>query len=102
MNLPLQSGTGLCSLPKFRRKHKIILSMSEKPEFMGVKFGLALREEHRLRVLENKCGGRYLCFRGSKREGGWRKLHDDWLHNLYCSQNSVCVNENETHTGMGH
>jgi hypothetical protein len=43
--------------------------MSEKPYFMGVKFGLALREEHRLRVLENKRGGRYLCFRGRKRQG---------------------------------
>jgi hypothetical protein len=36
---------------------------------MGVKFGLTLREEHRLRVPENKCGGRYFCFKGSKRQG---------------------------------
>jgi hypothetical protein len=43
--------------------------MSEKPEFMDVNFGLTLREEQRLRELENKCGGRYLCFRGSKRQG---------------------------------
>lgn len=43
--------------------------MWEKREFMGMKCGLALREEHWLGVLENKCGGRYLCFIGSKREG---------------------------------
>jgi len=36
---------------------------------MGVKFGLAFREELRLRVLENRCGGIYLCFRGGKRHG---------------------------------
>jgi len=36
---------------------------------MGVKFGLALREEHRLSVLQNKCGGRYLCSREEKRQG---------------------------------
>jgi hypothetical protein len=43
--------------------------MSEKPEFMGVKFGLTFREERRLRVLENRRGRIYLCFRGSKRQG---------------------------------
>jgi len=40
---------------------------------MGVKFGLAFREELRLRVLENRCGGIYLCFRGGKRHRGLEK-----------------------------
>jgi hypothetical protein len=42
-----------------------------------------LREEHRLRVYEN----RVLRIFGPKREedGSWRKLHNDELHSLYSS-----------------
>jgi hypothetical protein len=48
-----------------------------------------LREEHRLRVFEN----RVLRIFGPKREedGSWRKLHHDELHNLYSSPNIVRV-----------
>jgi hypothetical protein len=45
---------------------------------------LTLREEHRLRVFENMV----LRIFGPKRDeetGGWRKLHDEELHNLYSS-----------------
>jgi hypothetical protein len=46
-----------------------------------------LREEHRLRVFEN----RVLRIFGPKREEDrlWRKLHNDGLHNLYSSLNIV-------------
>jgi hypothetical protein len=43
---------------------------------------LTLREEHRLRVFEN----RVLRIFGPKRDevmGGWRKLHNEELHGLY-------------------
>jgi hypothetical protein len=46
---------------------------------MSVKLGLSLREQHRLRVFENKV----LKICGPKRKevsGGWRKLHNDELH----------------------
>jgi hypothetical protein len=48
-----------------------------------------LREEHRLRVFEN----RVLRIFGPKREeeGSWRKLHNDELHSLYSSPNIVRV-----------
>jgi hypothetical protein len=48
-----------------------------------------LREEHRLRVFEN----RGLRIFGPKREedGSWRKLHNDEPHNLYSSSNIVRV-----------
>jgi hypothetical protein len=41
-----------------------------------------LREEHRLRVFENRELRRIF---GPKREadGSWRKLHNDELHSLY-------------------
>jgi hypothetical protein len=49
-----------------------------------------LREEHRLRVSENRVLRRIF---GPKREedGSWRKLHNDELHNLYSSPNIVRV-----------
>jgi hypothetical protein len=51
-------------------------------------WSLTLREENRLRVLENRVLGIF----GPKREavaGGWRRLHDEELHNLYTSTNSI-------------
>jgi hypothetical protein len=49
---------------------------------------LTLREEHRLRVFEN----RVMRIFGPKRDemmGGWRKLHDEELHNLYSSPSII-------------
>jgi hypothetical protein len=47
-----------------------------------------LREEHRLKVFENRVLRR-IC--GPKREedGPWRKLHNDELHSLYSSPNII-------------
>jgi hypothetical protein len=50
---------------------------------------LILREEHRLRVFENRVLRR-IC--GPKRDdvtGDWRKLHNEELHNLYSSPNII-------------
>jgi hypothetical protein len=45
-------------------------------------WSLTLREEHGLRVFENRVLRRIF---GPKREedGSWRKLHNDELHSLY-------------------
>jgi hypothetical protein len=53
-------------------------------------WALTLREEHRLRVFENRVLRRIF---GPKREedGSCRKLHNDELHNLYSSPNIVRV-----------
>jgi hypothetical protein len=52
-------------------------------------WSLTLREEHRLRIFEN----RVLRIFRTKREanGSWRKLHNDELHSLYPSPNIVRV-----------
>jgi hypothetical protein len=51
---------------------------------MGAKLGLlTLREEHRLRVFENRVLRRIF---GPKRDGvtgDWRKLHNKELHSFY-------------------
>jgi hypothetical protein len=50
---------------------------------------LALREEHRLRVFENRV---LRGIFGPKRDevtGEWRKLHNEELHNLYSSPDII-------------
>jgi hypothetical protein len=62
-------------------------------------WSLTLREEHRLRVFEN----RVLIF-GPKREEDrlWRKLHNDELHSLYSSPNIVRVIKSRRMRWAGH
>jgi hypothetical protein len=59
-----------------------------------------LREEHRLRVFEN----RVLRINEPKREedGSWRKLHNDELHSLYSSPNIVRVIKSRRISWAGH
>jgi hypothetical protein len=53
---------------------------------MGAKLGLlTLREEHRLRVFENRVLRRIFEQKRDEVTGDWRKLHDEELHNLYSS-----------------
>jgi hypothetical protein len=50
---------------------------------------LRVREEHKLRVFENRVLRRIF---GQKRDGemgGWRKLHNEELHNLYSSPSKI-------------
>ena len=52
-------------------------------------WSLILREEHRLRVSENRVLRRLF---GPERDGvteEWRKLHNEELNDLYCSSNIV-------------
>jgi hypothetical protein len=59
-----------------------------------------LREEHRLRVFEN----RVLWIFGPKREEdeSWRKLHNDDLHSLHSSSNIVRVIKSRRTRWAGH
>jgi hypothetical protein len=60
-----------------------------------------LREEHRLRVFENRVLRRIF---GPKREEdrSWRKLHNDELHSLYSSPNIVRVIKSRRTRWAGH
>jgi hypothetical protein len=58
---------------------------------MGVKLGVTLREENRLRVFENRVLRRLF---GSKRDevkGEWRKLHNEELRDLYSSPSIIRI-----------
>jgi hypothetical protein len=46
---------------------------------------VALREEHRLSVFGNRVLRRILGPKRDEVTGGWRKLHNEELHNLYSS-----------------
>jgi hypothetical protein len=50
---------------------------------------LTLREEHRLRVFENRVLRRIIGPKRDEMTGGWRKLHNEELHGLYSSPSIV-------------
>jgi hypothetical protein len=64
-------------------------------------WSLTLREEHRLRVFENRELRRIF---GPKREedGSWRKLHNDEFHSLYSSTNIIRVIKSKRMRWAGH
>jgi hypothetical protein len=52
-------------------------------------WSLALREEHGLRMFENRVPSRMFRHKRSEVTGGWRKLHNEELRNLYSSPSIV-------------
>jgi hypothetical protein len=63
---------------------------------------LALREEHRLRVFENRVLRRVF---GPKRDevmGGWRKLHKEELHDLYSLPSIIRIIKSRRIRWVGH
>jgi hypothetical protein len=56
---------------------------------------LTLREEHRLRVFENRLLRRIFGPKRDEVTGGWRKLHNEELHNLYASPSIIRIIKSE-------
>jgi hypothetical protein len=50
-----------------------------------------LREEHRLRVFENRVLRRIFGRKRNKVTRDWRKLHNEELHNSYSSPNIIIM-----------
>jgi hypothetical protein len=54
-------------------------------------WSLTLSEEHRLRVFENKVLRKIFGPKSDEVTGGWRKLHDEELRDLYSSLNIIRI-----------
>jgi hypothetical protein len=54
-------------------------------------WSLTLREEHRLRVFKNRVLRRISGLKRDEVTGGWRKLHDEELLNLYSSPRIIIM-----------
>jgi hypothetical protein len=52
-------------------------------------WSLTLREEHRLRVSENRVLTRIFGPKRDEVTGKWRKFHNEELHNLYSSPDTI-------------
>jgi hypothetical protein len=50
-----------------------------------------LREEHRLRVFENRVPRRIFGPKRNEVMGEWRKLNNEELHDLYSSPNTIRI-----------
>jgi hypothetical protein len=52
-------------------------------------WSLTLREDHRLRAFENRVLRRIFAPKRDKVMEGWRKLHNEEIHNLYSSPSMI-------------
>jgi hypothetical protein len=52
-------------------------------------WSLTLREEHTLKVFEDRVLRKIFGPKRDQVSGGWRKLHNEKLHNLYFSPNGI-------------
>jgi hypothetical protein len=55
------------------------------------KWSLTLREKHKLRVFENRVLRRIFGPKKVEVKGGWKKLHNEELHNLYSSPSIIRI-----------
>jgi hypothetical protein len=65
-------------------------------------WSLILREEHRLRAFENRVLRRIFGPKRDEVTGGWRKLHNEELHNLYSSPSIIRVIKTRRMRWAGH
>ena len=65
-------------------------------------WSLTLREEHRLRLFENRVLRRIFGPKRDEVAGEWRKLHNEELNILYCSPNIVQLIKSRRMRCAGH
>jgi hypothetical protein len=63
---------------------------------------LTVREEYKLRVFENRVLRRIFGPERDRVAGGWRKLHNEELHNLYTSQSIIRIIKSRRMRWAGH
>jgi hypothetical protein len=73
----------------------------------GVLYGcetwsLTIGEEHKLKVFENRVLRRIFGLNRDGVTGGWRKLHNEELHNLYSSPSIIRIIKSRRMRWVGH
>jgi hypothetical protein len=63
---------------------------------------LTLREEHRPRVFENRVLRRIFGPKRDEVTGGWRKLHNEELHNIHSSSSIIKMIKSRRMRWAGH
>jgi hypothetical protein len=63
---------------------------------------MTLRKEHRLSVFENKVLKRIFGPKRDEVTGGWRKLYDEELHDLYSSPSIIRIIKSRRMRWAGH
>ena len=109
--LNLKSGNACChslqnllssSLLSEKIKIKILRTIILRVLYGCETWSLTLREEHRLRVFENRVLRRIFGHKRDEVTGAWRKLHNEELNDLCCSPNIVRVVKSRRMRWMGH
>jgi hypothetical protein len=65
-------------------------------------WSLTFREKHRLRAFQNRVLRRIFGPKMDGVEGGWRKLRNEELHNLYCSPHIIRMVKSKRMRWVGH
>jgi hypothetical protein len=65
-------------------------------------WSLTLREEHKLRMFENRVLRRIFGSKWDGVTGGWRKLHNEELHILYSSPSIIRIIKSRRMRWAGH
>jgi hypothetical protein len=65
-------------------------------------WSLTLREEYRLRLFENRVLRRILRPKRDEVTGGWRKLHNEELRDLYSLPNIITIIKSRRMRWVGH
>jgi hypothetical protein len=63
-------------------------------------WSLILKEDYRLRVSENRVVRKICGYKREEEVGGWRRLHNEELHNLYTSPNITVIKSRMKWEGM--
>jgi hypothetical protein len=108
----LNSGTACChsvqNLPSFRLLSKNVKFRIYKTIILPVvlygceTWSLTLREEHTLRVFENRVLRRIFGQKRDEVTGEWRKLHNEKLRGLYSSPSIIRIIKSRRMRWAGH